>query len=233
MHAEALKAKRSSSSRRKKRRQAGGVCRGPKLKHRLRVQPSCHRRLARPCFSKRTRAGKPPVARRPAARSLHDRPSAARQADAPRVPGAATHRRPGDHAAARAGLEDAAEMGRRPDRPPTSSPPSSSPTTASPVSSGWKSTTSQYWFRLLDCIAEDFPGLEAVLGIARCNRLYRAYLAKYPSRSFTLRNLGDRLPQFLADEPQWAGDRHAISPSRWPGSSGPRWSPSTAKPNPR
>src|SRR5437868_5990694 len=39
----------------------------------------------------------------------------------------------------------------------------------------------QYWFRLLDVMEEDFPGLRAVLGPAGFDRLARAYLAKYPS----------------------------------------------------
>ena len=69
----------------------------------------------------------------------------------------------------------------------------------------------QYWFRLIDCIGEDFPGLEAVLGAKRCNRLFRAYLAEHPSRSFTLRNLGDRLPEYLEQHPQWGGSRHPLA----------------------
>jgi hypothetical protein len=62
----------------------------------------------------------------------------------------------------------------------------------------------QYWFRLIDCIYDDFPGLLAVLGKARFNRMTIAYLSKYPSRSFTMRNLGSHLPEFLFDEPGWA-----------------------------
>ena len=34
-------------------------------------------------------------------------------------------------------------------------------------------------------------------------KLATAYLAKYPSVSFTLRNLGQRLEQFLREEPSW------------------------------
>ena len=69
----------------------------------------------------------------------------------------------------------------------------------------------QYWFRILDCIGEDFPGLEAVLGLKKCNRLMRAYLAKYPSTSFTLRNLGDHLTEFIEAEPKWTAPRHALA----------------------
>jgi len=69
----------------------------------------------------------------------------------------------------------------------------------------------QYWFRLLDCLYDDFPGLRAVLGGRRFHKLCRAYLAKYPSESFTLRNLGSRLPQFIRDEPQWTAPRQPIA----------------------
>jgi hypothetical protein len=60
----------------------------------------------------------------------------------------------------------------------------------------------QYWFRLIDCMYEDYPGLLAILGQRKFNRLIRAYLEKYPSRSFTLRNLGDRLEQFITEQPE-------------------------------
>jgi hypothetical protein len=59
----------------------------------------------------------------------------------------------------------------------------------------------QYWFRVIDCMYEDYPGLRTVLGQRAFNRLILAYLEKYPSRSFTLRNLGDRLAQFIQERP--------------------------------
>src|SRR5277367_6695599 len=43
----------------------------------------------------------------------------------------------------------------------------------------------QYWYRLLDSLREDFPGLHAVLG-DRFADLCVAYLDKYASNSFTL-----------------------------------------------
>jgi len=60
-----------------------------------------------------------------------------------------------------------------------------------------------YWFRLLDCLYDDYPGLRAIVGEKRFLRLAMAYLTKYPSVSFTLRNLGQRLEQFLREEPAW------------------------------
>ena len=61
----------------------------------------------------------------------------------------------------------------------------------------------QYWFRLIDCLYEDYPGLQAVLGRKRFNKLINAYLVQHPSRSFTLRNLGRRLGEFIEEIPRW------------------------------
>jgi hypothetical protein len=69
----------------------------------------------------------------------------------------------------------------------------------------------QYWFRLLDCLYEDYPGLRAVLGDARFLRLAVAYLERHPSRSPLLRNLGDRLADFLAAEPEWTHPHEAVA----------------------
>ncbi len=63
----------------------------------------------------------------------------------------------------------------------------------------------QYWFRILSALTEDFPALEAVIGPEQFEDLARTYLAAHPSRSFTLRNLGSRLPAWLATHPQYAG----------------------------
>jgi hypothetical protein len=58
-----------------------------------------------------------------------------------------------------------------------------------------------YWFRLLDSFAQDYPGLRALLGERKFWQLAECYLAAYPSRSYTLRNLGSRLVRFLAANP--------------------------------
>jgi hypothetical protein len=60
-----------------------------------------------------------------------------------------------------------------------------------------------YWFRLIDAVYEDNPGLNALLGEKKFSALVRGFLAKYPSRSFSLRNLCSRLEQFLREEPRW------------------------------
>jgi hypothetical protein len=66
-----------------------------------------------------------------------------------------------------------------------------------------------YWYRLIGCFHDDNPGLRALLGERRFEALARAYLAKYPSRSFTLRNLCSRLEQFIRGQPAWAAPHAA------------------------
>ncbi len=68
-----------------------------------------------------------------------------------------------------------------------------------------------YWFRLLDNMHDDNPGLRAVLGDKKFTRLIEAYLTKYPSRSFTLRNLCSRLGQFIREEPRWTAPVTALA----------------------
>ena len=69
----------------------------------------------------------------------------------------------------------------------------------------------QYWFRVLGALAEDFPGLRSVLGSRRYDALAVAYLTAHPSRSFSLRNLGSKLPEWLEANPQYAGRRHRLA----------------------
>jgi hypothetical protein len=69
----------------------------------------------------------------------------------------------------------------------------------------------QYWFRVLGGLAEDFPGLRAVLGGQRFESMCKAYLTECPSRSFTLRNLGARLETWLRKNPSWMGDRRVLA----------------------
>ena len=69
----------------------------------------------------------------------------------------------------------------------------------------------QYWFRVIDAVSEDFPALRAVLGGERFDSLVLAYLRENPSTSFTLRNLGARLPAWLASYPELAGSQRALA----------------------
>jgi hypothetical protein len=69
----------------------------------------------------------------------------------------------------------------------------------------------QYWFRLQSTFAEDFPALRAVIGEERFDALANAYLQAHPSRSFSLRNLGSKLLEWLSDNPHWAGRRAELA----------------------
>jgi hypothetical protein len=69
----------------------------------------------------------------------------------------------------------------------------------------------QYWFRILDCFYDDYPGLRAVLGDRKFEALARAYLTRYPSESFSLRNLGSRVEEFLRVEPKWTAPHQRLA----------------------
>ncbi len=76
-----------------------------------------------------------------------------------------------------------------------------------------------YWYRLIDGVYEDAPGLRGLLGEKKFDALVRAYLAKYPSQSFTMRNLSSRLPQFIRETPRLTAPdtalAHAIARFEW------------------
>jgi hypothetical protein len=69
----------------------------------------------------------------------------------------------------------------------------------------------QYWYRVLGALAEDFPAVRALVGERRFEALSIAYLTEHPSRSFTLRNLGSKLPEWLAAHPEQTGRRHRLA----------------------
>ena len=69
----------------------------------------------------------------------------------------------------------------------------------------------QYWFRLLDCLYEDFPGLRSLMGDERFHDMSVAYLTKYPSKTYALGELGYRLEKFLAQEPKWTRDHPILA----------------------
>lgn len=55
----------------------------------------------------------------------------------------------------------------------------------------------QYWFRLLDSLAEDFPLLRRMAGDELFWDLIEQYLLERPSQSYTLRHLGEAFALFL------------------------------------
>lgn len=59
-----------------------------------------------------------------------------------------------------------------------------------------------YWYRMIQAVYDDCPGLVALLGEKKFIKLTEAFLAKYPSRSHSLRNVGERLPQFIREAPR-------------------------------
>jgi len=69
----------------------------------------------------------------------------------------------------------------------------------------------QYWFRVLGALAEDFRALRAVAGSGVFEALSIAYLTAHPSRSFSMRNLGSRLAEWLAANPEYAGRRPRLA----------------------
>ena len=69
----------------------------------------------------------------------------------------------------------------------------------------------QYWWRLLGNFAEDFRGLRAVLGESNFDRLAVSYLDHCGSTSWTLRNLGSRLEEFLRARPELTAPQTALA----------------------
>lgn len=58
-----------------------------------------------------------------------------------------------------------------------------------------------YFYRLLDCLAEDFPKLRAAIGPAHFHNLVTDYVLRHPSEHPSLRFLGQRLPEFAMAHP--------------------------------
>jgi hypothetical protein len=68
-----------------------------------------------------------------------------------------------------------------------------------------------YWLRVLDAFSEDFPGVRALIGVSRFDRLRRAYLAECPSESFTMRDLGQHLVRWMEANPAYAEPHSAAA----------------------
>lgn len=69
----------------------------------------------------------------------------------------------------------------------------------------------QYWYRVLGALAEDFPALRSVIGARAFEAMSVAYLNAHPSRSFTLRNLGSHLAEWLSKNPHYGGRRARLA----------------------
>jgi hypothetical protein len=68
-----------------------------------------------------------------------------------------------------------------------------------------------YWFRILSSLADDFPGLRAVIGQEKFDQVLLGYLTELPSESFTLRDLGSRLEGWLRAHPELIADRERVA----------------------
>jgi hypothetical protein len=56
-----------------------------------------------------------------------------------------------------------------------------------------------YLLRMVEALETDYPALRHLLGEEPFAELVEDYVQSYPSRSYTLNRLGDRLPQFLLE----------------------------------
>jgi len=66
----------------------------------------------------------------------------------------------------------------------------------------------QFWLRHTGALVEDFPGLSGILGQSEWEKLAESYLTALHSPSFTLRDLGERLPEHV-EECTWLS-HHAL-----------------------
>jgi len=60
-----------------------------------------------------------------------------------------------------------------------------------------------YLMRMEEALETDYPVIRYHLGDHQFGHLVREYVQRYPSTSYTLNRLGDQLPQFFLDEPEW------------------------------
>ncbi|HZD32088.1 MAG TPA: putative DNA-binding domain-containing protein [Candidatus Angelobacter sp.] len=69
----------------------------------------------------------------------------------------------------------------------------------------------QYWLRVLSALAEDFEGLRLIMGDKAFEKMSVSYLLDCPSQSFTLRNLGSRLEQWLSAHREYIAGSEGIA----------------------
>ena len=69
----------------------------------------------------------------------------------------------------------------------------------------------QYWWRLLASFEEDYRGLRAAIGGRKFDRLAVAYIQAYGSQSWTMRNLGIHLEEYLRAHPDLTAPHTALA----------------------
>jgi hypothetical protein len=72
-----------------------------------------------------------------------------------------------------------------------------------------------YYARLLECLREEFPVLKQALGEEVFDAFAVGYLQQYPSRSYTLFQLGASFPRYLAETRPEVGEGDGL-PVDWP-----------------
>ena len=70
-----------------------------------------------------------------------------------------------------------------------------------------------YYARLLECLRDEYPALELLLGEETFNAFAFDYLQFHPSQSYTLADLGQHFPAFLRDNQASARDEEAAADS--------------------
>ena len=60
-----------------------------------------------------------------------------------------------------------------------------------------------YLMRMEEALETDYPVIRYHLGDHQFSHLVGDYVQRHPSTSYTLNRLGDHLPQFFLDEPEW------------------------------
>ncbi len=73
-----------------------------------------------------------------------------------------------------------------------------------------------YHARLMECLDEEFAVTRYAVGEDLFGALTFGYLQHYPSRSYTLCELGRRFPQFLSETRLHARQKPAGAPESWP-----------------
>jgi hypothetical protein len=74
-----------------------------------------------------------------------------------------------------------------------------------------------YYARLLECLREEFPVVLHALGQEVFDTFAIGYLQRYPSRSYTLVQLGTSFPKYLAEtRPEELSETRSDLPADWP-----------------
>lgn len=71
-----------------------------------------------------------------------------------------------------------------------------------------------YYARLIECLQEEFPALRHAVGDDAFDAFAYAYLQRYPSKSYTLGELGARFPRFLK-ETRPTADAESAREEQW------------------